>query len=429
MPSRLMNIFSSSSNPKEEKGRLYYGWIVLVACFIIGVICWGIQNTFGVFFKSLETGFDWTRTLTSGIFSVFMLLCPVFAIFGGWAIDRYGSRIVVTMMGFLIGLSLLLTSLANTWWHFFISYSLLLAAGTGATFTIISSVASRWFIKRRGLAVGIVSSGIGVGTMIMPPIAAYLISIYDWRMSYCILGLVGFFVITPFAFLLKGAPGKEAASPESERLEAIHLPSAEGQAVSETRGFSFLQAARTKNFWLIFSIWFLGASCIRAMEIHIVPHAIDLDITPIRAATILSLLGGMNIPGRILVGRVSDSIGRKQAIMICTLLMAGAMLWLIWASGLWELYLFAVIFGFFAGGANTPIAALIGDTYGLRHLGIITGVLVAGFGLGAAFGSALAGYIFDVKGSYVFAFIAGLVAALVATGLALFLTAPKGKKE
>ena len=136
MLSWLINNFSSS-NSTAEKGKLYYGWIVLLACFIIAVIGFGIQNSFGVFFKSLEVDFGLTRTLTSAIFSAFLLLCPVFGVLNGWILDHYGPRLIIILMGFFTGLSLLLTSWASAPWHLFASYSLLLAVGTGALFPVL----------------------------------------------------------------------------------------------------------------------------------------------------------------------------------------------------------------------------------------------------------------------------------------------------
>ena len=120
------------------KDRLYYGWIVVATCLFVGIISYGIRYSYGVFFKSLEQDFGWSRALTSVVFSGYMLLCCLFAILGGWALDRYGPRIVVGLMGLFVGLSLLLASQASVLWHLFLSYSLLLAAGTGSTFTIIT---------------------------------------------------------------------------------------------------------------------------------------------------------------------------------------------------------------------------------------------------------------------------------------------------
>jgi len=396
--------------------RLYYGWVVLAACLAVGVVCWGVRFSFGVFFKSLEEEFVWTRALTSSVFSVYLLLGCGFAVLGGWALDRYGPKIVIAVMGFFTGLGLLLTSQANAPWHLFVSYSLLLAIGTAPIWTVVVATASRWFTERRGLAIGIVTSGNGIGMVTIAPIAAYIISGYGWRTAYFIMALMAFVIIIPCAFLLKKAPSEPAALPENS--------DATKPGAHESQGLSLLTAARTKNLWLILSIQFLQAFCIFLVMTHIVPHAIDLGITATQAASILSLIGGTIILGRISIGRVSDSIGRKRAVMICTLLMTGAMMWLIGSSNLWMLYLFAIVFGFAYGGSSPPIYTLAADIFGLRYIGVIMAVLGTGWFAGGAIGPAFAGYVFDISGSYTPAFLAGMTAMLLVAVLILPLGTP-----
>ena len=414
-----------ASNQKTD--RFYYGWVVVLALVIIGIISQGIRFSFGVFFESLESDFGLTRALTSEIFSVYMVFGSVFGIVGGWALDRYGPKVVVAVMGFFIGLSLLLTSQAGASWHLFITYSLLLAIGTGATYPLVMSTASRWFVKGRGLALGITSSGLSAGIMVMPPIAAWLITRYGWRASYFVMALMAVFVIIPCAFLLRKAPSKLIALPPDEKLEVKNAGSSKGQSHNEPRELSLLQLAKTRNLWLILLISFLWASSAFTVLTHIIRHAIDLGITSMQAATILSLIGGMAVLGRLVVGRLSDSIGRKQGFMISTLVAVGAMLWLTQVSNLWMLYLFAVLFGFAYGGSGPVMAALIADAFGLRRLGVLMGINSASWGVGAALGPAMAGYIFDISGSYLFAFLAGMVALLIVLPLIVLLRTPTTK--
>jgi len=422
LPSWFRRNSSNGSSLKAEESRFYYGWVVLATLFVFGLISFGTRFSFGVFFEPLEEHFGWSRTQTSGVFSLYLLLTPLFAIIGGWALDRYGPRKVASLMGLLMGFSLLLTSQANSLWHLFISYSLLFAIGTGPAFTLVMSTTMRWFKKRRGLALGIVSSGNSIGTMIMTPISAYLISSYGWRSSYLILALIALFIIIPCVQLLKINPGGAMASFKDEKPPSISSP--EQHDHSTAGEFSLLQAAKSRNFWLPFSIWFVNSFCLYMVMAHIVRHAIDLDMAPMQAALTLSIIGGAGVLGRLLMGKVSDSIGRKRASMLCALLMAGAMLWLIGAYNLWMLYLFAIIFGFFYGGLVPLLTALIGDIFGMRHIGIILGVLEVGWASGAALGPVFAGYIFDATGNYVPAFLAGMIAMLIAAVLIPFIRTP-----
>jgi len=428
--SQFIKSFTRSSNSRGEKEQFYYGWVVVATLLVIGIIGFGISLSFGVFFKPLLEEFGSTRVLTSGIFSVYMILGSMFAILGGWALDRYGARVVVILMGFFTGLSLLLTSQANAPWHLFVNYSLLLAVGVGPLFTITMSTVSRWFTEKRVLAIGIVGSGMGIGPVVMAPISAWLISSYDWHTAYIIMGAIVFPIVIPCALLLRKAPIEVAALSEAKPSAANNLSTSKQQGYSGPGELSVLQAVKTRNFWFLFFIWLFMAFCLLLVMTHIVPHAIDSGMSPIKAASILSLTSALSIPGRILVAKVSDSVGWKQASLGCALLMAGAMLLLIQPSNPLMFYLFAVIFGFSQGGAGPPIVAQFGNIFGLRHIGVIMGALNVGWAIGAALGPASGGYIFDTSGSYIPAFSAGMAAALIIVVLILLVrtptTSPKG---
>ena len=415
----------NNSNTAAGRRKFYYGWIILLACFVIGVIGVGMRASFGVFFISLEDAFGLTRASTSGVFSVHVLFALVFAILGGWALDRYGPRKVVIIMGFFTGLSMLLTSQAGVLWHLFVFYSLILAIGTGASFPVLIAIVSRWFSKRRGLAVGVITAGFSIAVVVMAPLATYLISAYDWRTSYLVMAFFGFLIVIPLAMLLKKSPDEVAASPEGRKLEATNISSTERRGHNEQGGFSLFQAAKTRNLWVLFFMWVLNGGSFYTLMTHIVPHVIDLGMSSAMAASVLSLIGGSSTVGSLLMGRLSDNIGRKKTMVSCSLLMAGAMVWLIWSQDLWMLYLFAAVFGFAFGGFTAPLSAIPGDSFGLRHLGKIAGVMEAGWMLGGAFGPVFAGYIFDVRGSYFYAFLAGAIAALASAVLILLFKATK----
>ncbi len=397
------------------KDKLFYGWVVVIACLIIAAVILGISYSFGVFFKSLESEFGLTRGATSGVFSVYMLLYCVFSILGGWALDRYGPKIITLFMGLFTGLSLLLTSQASSPWQLFISYGLLLAIGTGATYIMVMSTTSRWFDKKRGLALGITGSGTGLGTLLVAPFATYLIANVGWRMAYLIIGLIAWLIVIPLSRLLRKDPSEIGVLPDGAKSGSGEMGIAEPGRADDSRltEFSLLQASRTGNFWLLGAIWLLYSFCYMMLLTHIVPHTTDIGIPAMEAAVILSLTGGSNIVGRLLMGRVSDSIGRKATAITCALLVVGAMIWLIWSQDLWMLYLFGMVFGFSFGGLDPAITALIGDTFGLRSIGVIMGTLNVAWGIGSAIGPAVGGFVFDFSNSHSMAFLAGALAMLI----------------
>jgi len=292
----------------RKKDRLYDGWIVVIVCLFIMVFSFGIRYSYGVFFKSLQQDLGWSRTLTSEIFSKYMLFCSLFTILGGWVQDRYGPKIAIILMGLFTRISLILTSYAHSLWPLFLSYSILLAMGTGPTYTVTMAIALKWFVKRRVLAVAVVGSGSGLGLMVIAPMATYLIAKHGWQYAYCIIGLVALFTIPPSGLFLRNTPDAAVTLGDEEGLAFTHHSSLREQMLNEPKDFSLPQAVKTMNFWLLFLLWFLYSSCFHIVLTHLVPHAMDLGISSMRASTIVTSLGIAIIFGRLFVGRLSSAV-------------------------------------------------------------------------------------------------------------------------
>ena len=274
---------------------------------------WEPAFSFGVFLESIESEFNLTRTATSAIFSVSMLLLCVFSVLAGWAIDRYGPKVVLLLMGLFTGLSLLLTSQTSAAWQLYITYSLLLAAGTGAIYVVTMSTVSRWFDKKRGLAMGIAGSGGGLGTAVMAPFATFLISSFDWRMAYIIIGLIAWLMVIPLSLLLKKEPQEIEVLPDG--LKAGSRTTKDEEDSIQPSGLSVLEALRTRSFWLMIFIWLFNAISMLLVFTHIVPHAMDIGFSAEEAAIILSVMGGDRIAGLVLMGGAADRIGKKRQLL------------------------------------------------------------------------------------------------------------------
>jgi OFA family oxalate/formate antiporter-like MFS transporter len=391
------------------------------AGFLTSFIGIGTRYSYGVFLRSIQVDFGMSRGATSGIFSIYMLLCCLIAVVGGWAMDRYGPRKVGILMGTFTGMSLLLTSQARAPWQLLITYSLLFSLGTGAAYTVVNSTASRWFVKKRGLVVGITSSGGGVGAIVIAPFATFLISSLDWRGGFAVMGFISGISMVALSILLVKDPHDIGCLPdgaESILLKGV-MPRKEDEV--ELADLTLIQACGMKEFWLLGFSWLMLSLSLHMMFIHIVPYAVDRGISPMDASFILSLMGLANMPGRLALGRLSDVVGRKALAIICALVQFAVVLSLIWITGLWMLYLFAIAFGFLWGGSSAIITVLIADLFGTRSLGAIMGMMSGGWSIGAAIGPAIGGYIFDVSGRYVGAFGIGAAAFLTAACLLTFI--------
>ncbi len=402
------------------KDKVFYGWIIVASCLIVAAVMLGVRHSFGVFFKPLASEFALNRLATSSINSLLMVFSAVFAVIGGWAVDKFGPRRVVLVMGICIGLGLLLTSFTNALWQLFIVYSFLLGIGTGAAIPVLMSVVSRWFDKKRGLALGISTSGIALGTIVSAPLSAYLIAAFSWRTAYIILAVIAASIVILLSRPLLGSPRDIGALPDGAR------PSTDA-AVTSSKGNSLRpdvlplsQALQTRSFWYIFATWLFFALSLNLVLTHLVPHATDAGMPTIEAAAVISVIAGVSAASRSLVGLISDFIGRKIPAIIAVLIQAVAMLWLIWAQQPWAFYLFAVFFGLAWGGYGVLSIAVAVDTFGVRNVGTMIGALDVGFALGSAFGPLIGGYVFDMTNSYAMSFIISAV-LMVLTAILIML--------
>ena len=397
-----------------KKPGFFYGYFIVLAGFLGLMILYGTQYSFGVFFKPMLAEFGWSRALTSGAYSINEVLQAFTAIMAGRLSDRFGPRIVVTASGIFLGLGYLLMSQIGAVWQIYLFYGVLMSMGSG-TWVPFQSTAARWFVKRRGLMSGIISSGIGAGMLIMPLLANQLISKYSWRTSYFVIGLIALVVTVSVAQLLKRDPGRMGLVAYGAGPAAI-----EGQD-SGTRGFSLGEAVRTRQFWIVFTVLFSANFCTQTVIVHIVPHATDIGISAATAATILSLLGVCSIASKIGIGSAVDRLGGKLIVVGVGTLMAVAFLWVLSASQLWALYLFAIIFALGYGGFSAVQSPIIAELFGLKAHGSILGMVLIGNFVGGAIAPLLAGRIFDLSGSYNWAFVVCILVSVIALAAALLL--------
>jgi len=408
---------------KSENPRFFYGYIVVFAAFIIMAISWGTFFSFGIFFNPLLADFGWTRAVTSGAFTLAAFILGSLSIVTGRLSDKFGLRIVTSTCGLSLGLGFLLMYQISAIWQLYLFYGVLVAAGIAGCWAPLTATVARWFIKRRGLMTGIVTSGIGLGTVVIPLVATRLISSYGWRTSCIVIGITDLVLIIVVAQLLRRDPRQIGQLPYGEnetKQESIIL---------KVTGFSFQKAAHTRQFWISCVMYFCFGFLSHTITVHIVPHATELGIQPISAANILAIIGALGFIGRIIMGSVSDKIGIKSSLIVGFILASIVFFWLQVAQELWMLYIFAVIFGFAYAGLSALQSLVAAELFGLSSLGIIVGSFTFSFTAGGAVGAFLAGYIFDITGSYYSAF--WVIAALAVIGLilVLLLTPIKDKRE
>ncbi len=405
---------SSPDHAVITRRKFFYGWVIVAASTLMIAITYGMMYSYSVFFKPLADYFNWDRATVSLIYSVLLVIRGAFSIGIGWLADRYGPIKVSVFCGFMLGLGLVLSSQVHTLWQFFITYGVMLAIGLSSAFGIGVATASRWFTKNRGLALGIVSSGSGMGTLLIVPVTERLINAFDWSRAFIICGVVAGILMIASAFLLRPAP-KSALSVDKK-------PSAlksDTNAVSPRTEATVIQVFKDSQMILFMGALFLFFFGIQIIMVHLVNYATDMGINPLVAATLISIIGAASIAGRLSTGVGADKIGLHNTLILTPVFLIIAFICLIFTSSLWSFYLFAIIFGFAYGGEVPQMPLFIGKYWGTKAMTTLVGVNMLVISVGGAIGPWMAGKIFDATRSYQGAFIAGALAGLASLILVL----------
>ncbi len=408
-----------SQSDKNDPGSVNR-YTMVVSAFLVMAVSWGLYSVFGVFFSPLLDEFGWARATTAGAFSLSMILSGILGVVMGGLADKYGPRIVVTVCGLFLGSGYLLMSQVNSLWQLYLIYGVVIGIGVSGVWVPLLSHVARWFTAKRSLITGIVSSGLGAGGLIAPPLISRLITSSDWRLSYIIQGCLILFIMLIGAQFLKRKPV------QNEQLKPVTLPAKQEEHNPGMYSFSLIEAVRTSQFWLTFTVFTCLGFCGFSIMIHLVPHAIDLNISALKSSTILSTLNGITILGNfVLGGYIGDKIGNKKVFIIGSIFMAATLFWMLSVSSEWMLYLFSVVFGLALGGMGTSESPLIARVFGLRSHGLIFGFLGLGYTIGSSLGPVVMGYIFDSTGSYQAGFLVCAIIACISLIMSLLLRPTK----
>jgi MFS family permease len=394
--------------------RLFYGWFVVAAAFAVTLVGFGSAYTFSAFVESLQRDFAASRGSVSLVFSLAGFLYFGLGMVSGPLADRWGSRRLSIAGMLLVGVGLCAASVARTLTEVYVAYGLGIGLGVGCSYVPALGAVQRWFVKRRGFASGIAVSGIGVGTLVMPPLASYLVATVGWRHAYLALGVIAAVVGVGMALLIENDPRDRGLAPDGD---VLHSDSPKGPPA----GFSVREAVRSRRFVGLYAACLICSFGIFVPFVHLIPYALDHGIP--RASAVL-LLGGVGVgstAGRFFLGGLADKLGRERALMA---MFAGmALTSLIWAcsTGFWGLAVFALTYGVFYGGFVAILPALAMDYFGGRNVSGIIGVLYTSIAFGTLIGPSAAGFAFDVSHSYTLPIVIGVcgnvVAALIMVGV------------
>jgi MFS family permease len=400
--------------------KLWYGWWLLAATTAVITLQSGVYVFgFGLFFVPIVAELGLSRAAGSGAVSLARLEGGLIGPIEGYLIDRWGPRRVMLVGIPLFALGFLALSQVDSLLSYYLVYVLLLSLGGSlGFFNPCSAAVANWFVRRRGFALGLMSSGIGLGTALVPALA-WLIGQVGWRSAAAVVGVVVLLVGVPLATVVRHRPEPYGHQPDGAPTPT-HLVARDDEPAIPAR-----VALRTRPFWILATSFGVRVMTTSAVSLHLIPLMTDLGIEAESAALMITALGLSSIVGRLGLGWLGDRWGQKRAYAFALVMVLVGFLLLANASTLWHVALFIALYGPSYGGLAALMLSLRGDYFGRRSFATIGGLMSPVMTVGTLAGPVFAGLVFDTTGSYSIALYAFAGLMVVALALLRLLTPPR----
>jgi MFS family permease len=379
---------------------IFYGWFVVAAAFAVTFVGFGSAYAFGAFLASLQHDFAASRGSVSLVFSLAGFLYFGLGIVSGPLADRFGARRLAVAGMLLTGAGLAAAGAARSLFEVYAAYGLGVGLGVGCAYVPAIGAVQRWFARRRGFASGLAVSGIGVGTLVMPPLASLLIDDLGWRGAYVVLGGLAAILGGGMALLITDDPRDRGLGTDGDWPPTHH-------AATQASGASVREAVASRPFAALYAACLICSFGAFVPFVHLVPYARDHGITQSAGVLLLGAIGVGSTAGRFFLGDLADRMGRQRALITMFAGMAFALaIWAV-ARSFWPLTVFASVYGVFYGGWVAVLPAMVMDTFGGRNVSGIIGVLYTSVAFGTLIGPSAAGLAFDLSHNYMLPILAG----------------------
>ena len=421
---------------KGKKVRFYYGWVIVGVSFLTLFFSLGTRSSFGVFYVAILRDYAWGRAETAGAFSLAMAIHGLFALVTGSLIDRFGPRTLFPLGAILLAMGLAAASRITAIWHLYLFFGVVMAVGINTiSYAPNMSRIPKWFVRKRGLASGLVLAGIGVGIMVIAPVIQLIIDTVGWRSAFLILAGIVVGIVVPITALLQRRSPEDVGQfpdgivPDSGRTYTTAPPegSTRHTRTSDLSDQWTLRAAlRTGDYWWMTLVFFSTSFSFNMLIVHQAARVVDAGYAPTLAALSVGLVGLLNSFGGVFCGFLSDRVGREIGYTLgASSAIVGVFLFLLVRDPAlpWLLYGFVILFGLGHGATSPTIAATAGDLFSGNSLGRIMGTFSTGWGFGGALGPYLGGYFYDQTGSYTIPLILAM-ASLSLGILGMWMAAP-----
>ena len=419
---------SSAEGESKRKRGMFYGWWIVIAGGLGMSITAGINfHGFGNFIIPLTNEFGWNRTTISGLFSLARMESGLLGPLEGWLVDRVGPRRLMIFGIPLMGVGYILMSRVNSLAAFFFVYIFAITLGNSLGMsTPMAAAVANWFNRKRGLAFGIMWSGVGLGGFFVPAVG-WLIAAYNWRIASIVIGVFIIVMGIPIAALMRHRPEPYGYMPDGEEPDTDDETGEvrRRQQPDLSQDFTAREALMTSSFWYL-TLSIAARSLVSGgVGLHLVPYFVDLGASDVFAATLAGAVGVLSIPGRFGLSAVSDYLNRRYVMAVSLFLMTIAIVFMARATSVTQVLPFLVLYAAAQGGISVIPQSLIAEYFGRRAYATIQGFRGTIQMIGIIIGPLVSGYVFDTTGSYEWAFMGFGAASLVSLGLVLLMRPPK----
>jgi sugar phosphate permease len=396
---------------KNKKEGIFYGIWIAAAGFVLLFLFSGAGfYSFSIFIKPFEETFGWSRAAVSLAMSIYMILHGACGPLVGYLTEKYGPKRVMTAFAIGTGASFILVSFTQSLWFFYMTYALLSITTTGIGFIPVSRLLTRWFVRRRGTAIGFTMVGISAGGFVMSPVAGMLNATFSWRVSYIFLGLLVWVLAIPLTlFVMKGSPSEMGLRPDGDVLEAdddsVGMESSPMVPNVLEEGWPLKPALKTQTFWWVALTYLLAPMAQGGVLNHQVPLVTEAGLSPTAAAMAMGITAGMGGLGKMSFGRLSESLAFHYVAMACFGIQALAIFLLLLLPSITMVWIYVVLFGFGMGGIVVLLPLVVSHFFGLAAFGTIMGTVAFIQGIGSSSGGLISGMIYDYMGNYQYALI------------------------
>lgn len=386
--------------------KIYYGWYIVAASLFIIILDGLLLYSFGVFLPYINDEFGLSRAEGSSLFAFRSLILAPGFIIAGRLIDKYDPRIVIFCGGSIAALGMILSGFAANMWQLILFYSVFVGIGDTVLYITCVAVISRWFTKRRALAIGIITTGVPLSGLITNPLTASLINNFGYR--YALFSLGGIMLVTLLAaFVLRGYPKDLGLKPYGEENNEDDVALTKGvNTNNDKKEWTALEAISTPNYWIMYVMYTLAFITFLIIVTQFYNFEIDLNISAIAAAGPAAAIGLGSIIGRtILTSLLAEVLEYRKVLFVCLVAQGSSIILLLTFDQIWAFYLFGVLFGFFYSAIVPIFPTLLAKFYGLKAMGAIYGIFGTSYSIAAIGAPILAGYVFDITGSYYYPFL------------------------